>query len=53
MPPRTVKMFALHCLKCNHRWTTRKGHMPKVCPRCKRPDYLQERRDKKYSSDTP
>ena len=27
------------CIKCNHGWIQRRKKLPKVCPRCKNPNW--------------
>lgn len=31
------------CNKCKHEWITRKDSEPITCPRCKNPNYINER----------
>lgn len=31
-----IIVYKCECEKCNHKWVTRTGNPPKVCPNCKR-----------------
>ena len=32
-----INIYECICERCEHKWITRSGEMPKVCPRCKSP----------------
>lgn len=39
----TMKGDTKHCNKCNHTWISRVDYEPITCPRCKNPDWTNEK----------
>jgi len=39
-------MFKHNCIKCGNNWLPRVEHLPKNCPRCKSPTWMEEKRPK-------
>ena len=37
-----IPLPLLHCQRCGHKWTPRKDCLPKVCPKCKNPNWNKE-----------
>jgi len=45
-----LKVNALECKRCLHRWIPRTGRKPKFCPKCNSP-YWDRRRQKEVMAD--
>jgi predicted Zn-ribbon and HTH transcriptional regulator len=44
---RLIKVEMLQCSHCGHEWERRREQLPKVCPRCKRRNWNEEKGDQK------
>lgn len=41
----------LECFRCGHRWNPRANKLPKVCPKCKNPNWNRLRTEKKQQEE--
>ena len=37
MSKKEIKVYECKCERCKHKWITRTGEIPTVCPKCKSP----------------
>lgn len=41
-----ISLPVLECTRCGHVWVARKQSLPKVCPKCKNPNWNKSKGEK-------